>query len=177
MEKLIVYRLEPVLERKQVFAEFQCGFRKGHNTMDNLSNFERFVSMAVNNKGIAVALFLDFSKAFDRIWVDGVYSSCLNWGLHGNILNWVRDYLNNRSFQVRIGDTLSDTYFLDNGVPQGGCLSPLLFNIMMHDFPSLQTDSFKSIFADDCNLCRSGKNLESILSVFQHEIEKGFHMG
>ena len=174
MEKLIVYRLETILERKQVFAEFQCGVRKGHNTMDNLFNFEHFVSTAVNNKGIAVALFLDFSKAFDRIWVDGVLLKLFKFGLLGNILIWVRDYLNNRSFQVKVGDTLSDTYFLDNGVPQGGCLSPLLFNIMMHDFPSLQTDSFKSIFADDCNLCRSGKNLESILSVFRNEIEKVF---
>jgi len=45
---------------------------------------------------------------------------------------------------------------------------------MMHDFPSLQMDTLKSIFADDCNLCRSGKNLESILSVFWNEIKKVF---
>ena len=47
----------------------------------------------------------------------------------------IDDILSDRTFQVRIGDKLSDTLQLDNETPQGSRSSPLLFLIQINDFP------------------------------------------
>ena len=47
--------------------------------------------------------------------------------------NWIQDFLRNRKFQVRINETFSKTYNIENGTPQGSSISPLLFLIMIND--------------------------------------------
>ena len=50
-------------------------------------------------------------------------------GLRGRLPNFISNFLSDRSFNVRIGSTLSDTFEQEQGVPQGSVLSPTLFNI------------------------------------------------
>ena len=50
-------------------------------------------------------------------------------GLRGRLPNYISNFLSDRSFNVRIGSTLSDTFEQEQGVPQGSILSPTLFNI------------------------------------------------
>ena len=50
-------------------------------------------------------------------------------GLRGRLPNFISNFLSDRSFNVRIGSTLSDTFEQEQGVPQGSILSPTLCNI------------------------------------------------
>ena len=56
-------------------------------------------------------------------------------GIKGNMLRWIEEFLQNRTFQVLIGNTKSETITMTNGLPQGSTLSPTLFNVMMADIP------------------------------------------
>ena len=47
---------------------------------------------------------MDLSKAFDKIWIDGLLIKLFNMGITGNMLTWIRAYLTNRTCQVRIAD-------------------------------------------------------------------------
>ena len=52
-------------------------------------------------------------------------------GLRSRLPNFISNFLSDRSFNVRIGSTLSDTFEQEQGVPQGSIMSPTLFDIKL----------------------------------------------
>ncbi|GFW12259.1 hypothetical protein TNCV_5112041 [Trichonephila clavipes] len=87
----------------------------------------------------------------------------------------INNYLRNRSFQIRISSTLSRTAYASAGCPQGSLLSPLLYNIFTHDFPTAPTVHI-CLFADDaaiisqaCNPDVGRINLQNYLKRLQRK--------
>lgn len=46
---------------------------------------------------------------------------------------WIRQFLNKKRVEVRVGKVVLNTYIIKNGAPQGSVISPTLFNIMIND--------------------------------------------
>ncbi|CAH2106015.1 unnamed protein product [Euphydryas editha] len=74
-----------------------------------------------------------------------------HFGIRGQLLQWISDFLTDRKFRVRVGDTLSETHNVYSGVPQGSVLGPILFGIFITDLKSV-VKSYLSIFADDTKI-------------------------
>ena len=58
-----------------------------------------------------------------------------NLGIIGNIFNFIKNFLTDRSIQVKVGSAFSQKYTLDNGTAQSSTISSLLFLIMINDLP------------------------------------------
>ena len=71
-------------------------------------------------------VFCDISKAFDRVWHKGLTHKVYQYGINGNLLNWLNNYLCNRTQTVFEGSDFSSPKPLKAGVPQGSVLGPLL---------------------------------------------------
>lgn len=54
-------------------------------------------------------------------------------GIKGIMFNWIKNFLCDRTIQIRVGTVMSDVYEVENGTPQGSVISPVLFNIMVND--------------------------------------------
>ena len=75
------------------------------------------------------AVFCDISKAFDKVWDRGLLKKIEAYGISGNLLNWLENYISNRKQKVLIKNVSSQDGLIIGGVPQGSVLGPLLFLI------------------------------------------------
>jgi hypothetical protein len=116
-------------------------------------------------------VFLDISKAFDRVWHAGLLKKLEALGLRNPLLQWFESYLENRLQRVVIEGQMSDWERVSSGVPQGSVLGPLLFLIYINDITDdLETCPF--IFADDMLLLEVVDNPISSAEVLNHDLNK-----
>jgi len=87
----------------------------------------------MSNKHNVLSVFIDIEKAYDMVKKEVLLSTLLSYGISGRMFYFIRSFLSIRTFQVRIGSTLSMTKRLENGTPQGSVLSPILFSLMIND--------------------------------------------
>ena len=94
---------------------------------------------------------MDITKAFDKVFHEGLLFKARQLGMVGSISKWLSSYLGNREQRVVIEGISSNWRSLEAGVPQGSILGPLLFLIFINDI----TENIKSniyLFADDTSL-------------------------
>ena len=72
-------------------------------------------------------VFLDISKAFDKVWQKGLLYKLESLGVRDPLLKWIKSYLTGRKQRVIIDGQSSDWREIEAGVPQGSVLGPLLF--------------------------------------------------
>ncbi len=163
MEAMVKNRLQHHITNNNLLEEDQSGFTPGRSTLDHLARLEQDIKTGQLNKQYTVAIFLDFSKAFDMVWHEGLIHKLTKAGLKGKIINYIRDFLTNRKITVGSNNTHSEPQGLDNGTPQGSILSPTLFNFMINDlFTGIPKEVNTSKFADDGAIwlrCRSMANI------------------
>ena len=137
------------------------------------------VLSCINNKKALVA-FLDFEKAFELANPAAVLTSLVRKGIKGHLLAWNKNYLTNRQARVKFQGNLSTYKDLENGTPQGGILSPYLFNLLMENLLNLQLPPGVDIFiyADDVCVVVWGRfKMRTMQSVLNLIVEKAAELG
>ena len=151
------------LEKYGILEKSQCGFRKHRSTTDHLVSLERYVRDAFAQKQQAVGLFFDLEKAYETTWQYGIIRDLHRIGLRGRLPVFVSEYLRDRRIRVRIGNTLSDEFYPEEGVPTCGVLALTCFGLNINELPSLiPMDIFRTLFVDDLAICVRGRSLDTI---------------
>uniref|UniRef100_A0A914NU80 Reverse transcriptase domain-containing protein n=1 Tax=Meloidogyne incognita TaxID=6306 RepID=A0A914NU80_MELIC len=111
-----------------------------------------FYNVIQENKSIDI-VYIDFAKAFDSVPINRILYKLKSIGIAGKIYTFIKNFLENRTFRVKIENTLSDSYPTLSGVPQGSVLGPLLFLIYINDLPKYLHEGIHiKIYADDVKL-------------------------
>ena len=173
MERMVTNRLVYVLETNNYFVNYQNGFRIGRNTLDSIAVLDQDIRKAIINKESVIGVFLDIEKAYDSMWKDGVLIKLHDAGIRGRMFYWIKDFLNNRSIQVRVGGELSMAASIENGTPQGSVISPVLFNVMInYIFQQVPSSFGKSLFADDGAIWKKGRNINYLFRQMQEAVDQ-----
>ncbi len=106
-------------------------------------------------------IFLDFSKAFDRVPHERLLLKLNRHGIDGNLLLWLRNFLTERKQRVNIRGSFSTWSPAKSGVPQGSVLGPVLFLIYVNDLADIVTSDIK-LFANDTTIYRQLTESEDI---------------
>lgn len=171
MERLVTNRLNWFLEKNKLLNNNQSGFRNGRSTQDNIVRLYDQINKFIKTQGCTLAVFLDFEKAYDMIWRPGLLVKLKRLGINGKLLNYVKSFLSDRTFQVKIGNILSNKLKLENGIAQGSIIAPLLFLVMINDFPDSSSVE-NMLFADDSAVFKSGRNLKFLVKQIQIHMSK-----
>lgn len=147
-ERIIHTRLNAEMEAMDCIPDFQFGFRRGHSTVHALRYLTDFIRHSYSLRQTTAALYFDVAKAFDQVWHEGLLYKMLQLGFSDWIVRLITSFLNDRRFEVHIGETVSRRCNTPYGVPQGSVLSPSLYNIFIHDIPTPEWGRIV-LYADD----------------------------
>lgn len=164
-EKIIYQCVYTFFEKHNLFAPCQYGFRKNKCINMAIYNFLNRVLTNIDRRASTVAMFMDMSKAFDRVDHKILLKKMYAYGVRGNVYELMQSYLAERSqiteiSRINPATCLEETYRSESrtarfGVPQGSILGPLLFLIYINDLP-LITNYEMTLFADDSTILFTG---------------------
>ena len=155
-ERMVNNRLYWWSETSRLLDPSQAGFRAGCRTEDQLFRLSQRILDGFQRKEHTTAVFVDLKQAYDRVWRKGLLLKMRNAGINGNLYNWLKAFLSDRTIQTKVDDGLSSKAVLEEGLPQGSPLSCTLFLIFINDLPkALQIE--KALYADDLAMWTTSK--------------------
>ncbi len=153
LEKMVSKRLNWFLQDNQIISINQSGFRKKRSTVDHLLDLTQDIQTAFSNRENLYAIFFDLEKAYDKAWRHKILLKLSEIGIKGHLAFFIKNFLTDRSFQVRVLNTYSPEQTIKNGVPQGSVLSTTLFILLIDDIAKIINPPITlRTFADDINI-------------------------
>ena len=157
MDALQSQSLTKYLLCHKLISDRQFGFLPGRSTTLQLVSLVNEWQAALDSGSPTVAVFMDFMKAFDRVWHNGLLHKLALAGLSDHSVAWLTSYLSARSIEVTIGNTRSTQKVITACVPQGSHLGPVLFLVFINDMPDTISSATVSktktdLYADDALL-------------------------
>ena len=155
--KLASKQIVQYLITHELLDPYQSAYRKAHGTTTALLEITDNIYQALDNALVTILALLDFSKAFDCANHDIMIAKLKYIGFANNALKWIKSYLTDRLQRVKTDKGYSNWKTLNNGVPQGSILGPLLFTLLLIDIGECIKHGLYHLYADDAQVYVSGK--------------------
>ena len=118
------------------------GFRKDRNTINQITNVRSFIDNHIDSQTNLFHNFIDFSKEFDRVYHEGIWSILQKCGNHHKLITMIKAFYSNNTSLVLISNNLGNSFKKTVGLRQGCLLClPVLFNIFLEEIKSEVQDN------------------------------------
>ena len=124
-------------DKHKLLSNSQHDFRQQYSTTSNLLELLNDVTQDIDNNNKVDLITIDFSKAFDSISHSKLIHNLYSYGIQGKLLNWIKEFLNNRTFSVLINNIDSLIFPVISSVPQGSKTGPLFYILYANDLANI----------------------------------------
>ena len=171
MERIVFNRLFEHCNKHNLLTDKNSGFKPLDSTINRIIHLTHEIYHGLDAKQDILIVFLDILKAFDRVWHPGLLHKLREFGITGNLFNWLESYLTGRRQKVVIGGEESSILGTNAGVPQGSILGPLLFLIFINDIVEIVENPIY-LFADDASLMKIFNNIHEATVSLNRDLEQ-----
>ena len=164
--KILEALLLPIVNNAIQLADHQHGFRKGRSTTTALQSILNHINTGLNQKRPVqrtVSVAIDLSRAFDTVDHQILLDDINQLELNDYVKRFLCAYLRGRQTYVLFRNSKSKFRKMKQGVPQGGVLSPVLFNLYMSKMPAPPGNIKLISYADDGNILNSGSVIKPVV--------------
>lgn len=173
LERVVTSRLRFKLEAEGRLSRWQAGFRVGRSVEDQLIRLSQEVDDGFQRREKTVLALFDFSRAYDKVWRDGLFWKLCEKGVGRFMVSWLQAWMANRKAHVEVYGKRSKEYVFKQGLPQGSVLSPLLFLVYINDLvEELGERVSVSGFADDLAVWSTGGNVNECKRRVQEAVDR-----
>jgi ribonuclease HI len=172
VERLLQWHMEADLKMETILHRNQFGFRKGLSTEAALHKIVSKLENQILKGEFALGTFLDIEGAFDNVSTTAISRALEKYCPSTSTNNWIRSLVKSRSTTVELHGA-KRTIISHRGCPQGGILSPLLWNLVMNNLFSFTRNKIPCDlqgFADDLMLTASGFDADTLRDVTQRSL-------
>jgi len=170
-ERLIYKEMYSFFIENNLISQNQSGFKQGDSCTNQLVSITHDIYKSLDQGYEVRGVFLDISKAFDKVWHKGLLYKLEQNGIKGPLLKILTDFLRGRKQRVVLNGQYSSWSDILAGVPQGSILGPLLFLIYINDL----SDGLKcnpKLFADDTSLFSTVYNIDEATNDLNNDLIK-----
>ncbi len=153
-ERVMRNHLVKYLEDQNLLPDSQHGFRKGRSCLTQLIEHVDSVLKTLNDGDEVDVIYLDYSKAFDKVDHKILLKKMQLYGISGKVLKWIEAFLTHRRQTVVVEGEKSSFRDVKSGVPQGTVLGPVFFIVYVIDMVLTAKNSKALTFADDTKLMK-----------------------
>ena len=169
MEHIVLSHVAKHPSANIIQLDSQHGFREKLSSVTQLISSFHDWATTIQSRGQVDVVFLDFSKAFDKVLHRRLSMKLCYYGINGSTLTWMNDFLPNRVQAVSVNGSHSTWGNVTSGVPQGSVLSPALFSLYIdHIREKIQSNIRQH--AEDTILCREINSINDH-SILQEDLE------
>ena len=173
MERMIYWHLSSTLGVDKMITQHQHGFRTGKSTESALHQLVTKIERTIVEGQYALGIFLDIEGAFDNVSFKTITDSLSEFNLPQLIVRWINAMLRSRTVTVTV-QGISVSKRVKKGCPQGGIMSPLLWNLVINSLILLinSTPADSEGFADDVNFLIRGIDIDTIIDICQQCLDR-----
>ncbi|KAL9982072.1 hypothetical protein ACROYT_G010864 [Oculina patagonica] len=162
-----------VLLDNRLLTNNQWAYRKGYSTELLLAHLTETWRRVIDSKKVVGVVFIDFQKAFDSVSHSILTHKLKHYfGIEGNLLDWLKDYLRNRKQFTVMNGKKSDYAQVTYGIPQGSVLGPTLFNLYTSDLPDSVTSGEVYMYADDTSIYCVGNTIDHVTTLLNDALNE-----
>ena len=129
LSHILLRRLSPISEN--VLEEYQCGFRKGRSTSDQLFNIRQLMEKRWEYALEIHHLFIIYKQAYGSICSESLWTIMEDFGFHKKLIRMTKVCVCGSKSRVKLGGNISQPFEIRTGLRRGDTLSPLLFNLVL----------------------------------------------
>lgn len=170
-ERSMYTRLQSYVRINNILNCNQFGFLEQSNTLSATLNLTETIYTHLEAKKRTACIFIDLMKAFDCVDHKILIQKLEKYGILGNSLELLKNYLKNRKQYVYLNNKKSHLLTVKCGIPQGSILGPLLFSIYVNDIFDLPLNGKILLFADDAVIIYGETSLAELKDNMEHDLE------
>ena len=149
LKHLVAEQIRHFWSSKNLPCAEQHGFIPHQSTVSNLIACDSIVANYMNKHHACDVILLDITRAFNKVPYSAIKQKLANLGIVAHLVDWVTNFLNERTQLVTHGGAASTLVFVTSGEIQGSVVGPLLFDVFINDMLEQVITYDIILYADD----------------------------